>query len=178
MPSAQGIMTNVANILSQESGRKLDIIRASYRFKFLIYDIKAENGDKKVRNSEIMQKLLNGFPDDRGRMTTDPSVLQTVSRADVSIGRWIGPEDRRRLVRFTVEAPANMEWSSLWFEFTYGSESYTSPDTGVRMEVGAENVLAEYEPAYLEFLRESAINGFLQSLMSGYRFRTTSSDIP
>jgi hypothetical protein len=46
------------------------------------------------------------------------------------------------------------------------------------MEVGAENVLAEYEAAYFEFLRESAINGFLQSLMAGYRFRTTSSDIP
>ena len=178
MPSAQGIVTNVANILSQESGRKLDVIRASYRFRFLVYDIQAENGDRKVRNSEIMRKLLNGFPDEKGKMTTDPAVLQTVSRADVSVGRWIGPEHRRRLVRFSVEAPANMEWSSLWFEFTYGSESYTSPDTGVRMEIGAEDVLAEYESAYIDFLRESAINGFLQSLMTGYRFRTTSSEIP
>lgn len=178
MPSAQGIVTNVANILSQESGRKLDIIRAQYHFKFLIYDIQPDNQTKTVRNSEIMRKLLNGFPDDSGRMTTVQDTLQTVSRADVSVGRWIGADQRRRLVRYSVEAPANMEWSSLWFHFTYGSESYTSPDTGVRMEVSAEGVLAEYEAAYIEFLRGCAINGFLESLMTGYRFRTTASDIP
>ena len=178
MPSAQGIMSSISTILSEETNRKVDLLRVSFRFSFLVHDLIAENTGQPVRNSEIMQKLLKGFPDDNGRITDNPAVLGSVGRADFAATRWLGEKGSRRLVRFQVEAPANMGWSSLWFTFSYGGESYTSPDGLSRESFDPNGVLSEYYPAYVTFLRDSAINGFMEYLLRGYQFKATPTYLP
>ncbi len=178
MPSAQGVLTKVATILTEETNRRIDILRAGYRFNFLIYDICSETTNKRVRNSEIIQKLLKGFPDDQGMITDSPHVLESLGRVDVSMMRWIGDEGNRRRLGFSVEAPGNLGYSSLWFTFSYLGESYTSPETDEREAFDPNTFLSEYVEAYVSFLRDSAINGFMEWLLRGYHFKSTAGDLP
>lgn len=178
MPSAQGILANVANILTEETHRKIDILRASYRFQFLIYGMHTDTGNRSVRNSEIMQKLLKGFPDENGTITDSSTVLSSLGRLDVDLSRWIGLPNNRRRLHYSVEAPGNQAYSSVWFSFSYIGESYTDPSTGSREAFDPNGFLGEYDQAYQMFLRDSAINGFLEWLMKGYYFRSTSGNLP
>jgi hypothetical protein len=178
MPSANGILSHISSALSDMLNRNIDFMRASFRFSFLIYDITSFSTNRPVKNSEIMRKLLSGYPDEGGVITESADVLPRMGRVDVAMTRWIGVEDRRRLLRFSVEAPANMGWSSLWFTFEYRGESYTSPDNNTRETFDPNVFLAEYDRAYINFLRDAAINGFMQWLMRGYSFRSTAGELP
>lgn len=178
MPSAQGILTNIAAAVSDLTGHKIDIMRARYSFEFIVYDLIAENTNKPVRNSEVMAKLLRGFPDDAGAVTELPAALSSMGRADVAISRWVGVPGHRRVLRYSIEAPANMGWSSLWFKFSYGGESYSAPESNLREAFDPEAFLAEYDTAYVEFLRDKAINRFMEWLLHGYHFKSTASSLP
>ena len=178
MPSAQGILSNATSVISSMAkGRQINPLRGGYTFHFVLYDITSETTGAKVKNSEIMQKLLKGLPDEKGRIVDAPVGLATMGRMDVSVTRWTGDQGKRRLLRFTVEAPANLGWSSLWFTLAYRGESYTSPDDGTREAFDSDKFLSEYPNAYVTFLRDSAINGFIEWLMHGYHFRTTAGDL-
>jgi hypothetical protein len=179
MPSAQGVLTKAATILSEETATKISILLARFRFDFLIYDLATEGAQRKsVRNSEIMQKLLKGFPDDQGMITETPNVLASLGRVDVDMTRWIGEEGSRRRLGFSVEAPGNLEYSTLWFNFQYMGETYTSPETGTREPFNPSDFLTEYAPAYVSFLRDNAINGFMDSLLHSYYFKSTAGSLP
>jgi hypothetical protein len=178
MPSAQGVLSKVSTILTDAMGRKIDIQTASYQFSFLIYDFCLETTDHKVRNSEIMRKLLKGFPDEQGAITDLPNVIQSLGRVDVNLTRWIGSEGSRRRLGYSVRAPANMNYSSLWFNFSYMGESYTDAETNIREAFNSSTFLSEYDDAYTSFLRDNAINGFLEWLLRGYRFKSTSGNLP
>jgi hypothetical protein len=177
MPSAQSVVANAVTILSDETGRTINPLRASHRFKFLIYDIRSSNDRSKlVRNSEIVQKLLRVFPDEFGRPAEpekSPEVLSSLGRLDINLTRWIGDEDNRRRLRFSVEAPGNLGYSTLWFTFEYIGESYTSPETNQREAFNPDVFLTEHSQAYTAFLRDSAINGFMTWLLNGYDFKSS-----
>jgi hypothetical protein len=181
MPSAPGILGNVRSILETELKRSMAFTKASYKFNFLIYDIIPETttdiSSNSVQNWQIMQRLLNGVPGDDGAPTDAPETLRWIGRADYSVNRWTGESGRRRLLQFRVEAPANMEWQTLWFDFSYRGESYTSPETKRRESFNPDLFLTEYNQAYSGFLCECAINGFLRWLMSGYQFKSTPSGL-
>jgi hypothetical protein len=178
MPSAPSIITRVAEIMSLVTDQRVDILRASYQYNFLIYDIIPENGSGNVRNSVIMQKLLKGYPDDSGIVTDTTEVLSSVARADVSITRWIRVDDNWRSVRFKVEAPSNKNGTGLWFTFEYRGESYTSPETGIREAFSPQHFLNDYEAAYTKFLRDTALARFMESLLKGYIFRSSAHNLP
>ena len=178
MPSAQGIITNFASIMSEEMKRKVDVLRVAYRFKFILYELSADNTGHLIKNAEIMRKLLRGYPDDNGLFTDDPALLSSIARTDYNAHRWIGPEGKRRLTKFQVEAPANHAWSTLWLNFSYAGDSYTSPDGRVREAFVPEALLGEYDRAYVEFLRDSAINGFMEWLLRGFQFKSTAGLLP
>lgn len=178
MPSAQDVLTKATTILSEESGREIKILRTSFRFSFLIHDIEAETTHKGVRNSEIMSKLLKGFPDDQGTITESPHVLASLGRVDVNMTRWIGEEGNRRRLRFSVEAPGNLAYSTLWFTFEYMGETYAAPEGGRREAFNPNEFLTEYEQAYVTFLRDNAINGFMEWLLRGYYFKSTAGSLP
>lgn len=178
MPSAQGVLTKVSTILTEEMHRKIDILRASYQFDFIIHEIHLETTDHKVRNSEIMRKLLKGFPDEQGAITDSADIIDSLGRVDVNLNRWIGLEGNRRRLNYAVQAPGNLNYSSLWFTFAYMGESYTDPESNMREAFNSNAFLSEYDAAYTSFLRDSAINGFMEWLMRGYRFKSTAGSLP
>lgn len=181
MPSAQGVITNAVTILSDEAKIKISPLRAFHRFKFLIYDIRSSGTSMPVRNSEIVQKLIKELPDDSGRPANpekSPEVLSSLGRLDINLSRWIGEKDNRRRLRFSVEAPGNLNYSTLWFTFEYIGESYTSPETSQREAFNSDHFLTEHSQAYISFLRDSAIDGFMAWLLSGYEFKTSSGTLP
>jgi len=178
MPSAQGVLTKVSTILTEELHRKIDVLRASYQFDFIIHDMYLESTDQKVRNSEIMRKLLKGFPDEQGSITDSPDITDSLGRMDVNLNRWIGSEGNRRRLMYNVQAPGNMNYSSLWFTFAFMGESFTDPETNTREAFNSSAFLSEYDAAYSSFLRDSAINSFLEWLMRGYRFKSTAAGLP
>lgn len=181
MPSAQGVITNAVTILSDLAGRKIYPLRASHRFKFLIYDIRSSNTLEPVRNSEIVQKLLKAFPDDSGRLAEpekSPEVLRSLGRLDINLTKWIKPENDWRRLTYSVEAPGNLNYSTLWFTFEYIGESYTSPETSEREAFNSDVFLTEHSQAYISFLRDNAIQGFMTGLLSGYQFKSSSNSLP
>jgi len=178
MPSAQSVLAKTITILSEETGRKIDILRSMYRFNFLIYDLESENTRKRVLNSEIMRRLVRGYPDERGMITDSPAILGNLGRVDVNLTRWIGEEGNRRRLVFAAEAPGNLQYSTLWLRFEYIGETYTSPDDGHREPFSPNEFLTEYTQAYVSFLRDIAINGFMDWLLRGYYFKSTAGPLP
>lgn len=181
MPSAGGIFTSAVAILGNALGRKMELLRAGFQFKFLLYDMTPDTLDAApVRNSEIMQRLVRGYPNARGVVTEAEALPDNMSmgRVDWAVSQWLGGEDQRRNVWYQVEAPGNLEWSSLWLTFQYRAESYTSPTDGTREDFDPDAFLREYEEAYIWFLRDRAILGFLASLLRGYSFKTTPGVLP
>jgi hypothetical protein len=173
MPSSQGLITTFATIVAEEQQRKIEVLRAQYKYEFVLSELVAENTGKRVKNAEIMRKLLKGYPDDNGLLTDHAALLDTIGRTDFHATRWIGEEGRRRLMRFSVEAPANSAWSTLWCFFGFAGESYTSPDGATREAFVPDSFLSEYERAYAQFFRDCAVNGFMEWLLAGFQFKTT-----
>lgn len=170
MPSAGSIMNDTLSAITELTNRKLAFVRTSFRFNFIVFDLSPKHEDRLVKNVEVMQKLLRGFPDGRGSISSDPKNLHDVSRADFAVTRWIGKETARRQARYSVEAPANRVWSSLWFDFSYGTEAYTDPGSGERFDLEAEALFSEWEPALMSFLRDYALKEFMGSLLADYKF--------
>lgn len=57
-------------------------------------------------------------------------------------------------------------------------ETYTSPETGERERFDASAFLAEYDHAYVTFLRNAAMNHFMADIMAGCAFDTTAGSLP
>ena len=178
MPSSHGLITTLATIIAEEQQRRIDVLRGLYKFEFILSDLASENTGKPVKNAEIMRKLLKGYPDDNGLLTDHPALLATIGRTDFLATRWIGAEGQRRLMRFSVEAPANSTWSTLWCSFGFAGESYTSPDGASREAFVPDAFLSEYERAYTQFFRDCAVNGFMNWLLGGFHFKTTLGRVP
>lgn len=172
MPSAQGIIQAIQDSLSKASGRKVQILRVGFHFRVTLDQLKDQDG-REVKNSDVMRRLLRRTPDLGGRIVEAETIEDpiTLGRQDVTISRWVGPEPLRN-EWFTIEAPGNREWSTLWFRFELRAEPYTRPD-GVRTSFDPGRFLGEYLTAYQEFFRDKALVGFLGSVLDGYSFRST-----
>ena len=83
-----------------------------------------------------------------------------------------------RRERYSVQAPANKEGAGLWLAFSYGGETYSDPDSRVREKFTHREFVGEWDVAYIDFLRDKAIAGFLGSLMHGVSFQSTASTLP
>ncbi|TMC09512.1 MAG: hypothetical protein E6J41_10555 [Chloroflexi bacterium] len=175
MPVGQSLATTMCQLLGETLHRSLDILSASFRFDFILHDFLMEGARAAVRNPEIMKTIIRVWPGEAGRTTDDAAVLASVARADFAVQRWsTSPiSGQRRLERYSVEAPSNQLWSSLWFNFEYRATSYTDPESGIRETVDPVLLLNDYRSAYVDFLRDKALSGFMASLLEGYRFSTT-----
>src|SRR4051812_24967409 len=80
MPSVQSIFTTVLAEMNLLTKREMDILRGTYRFKFLIYDFVPHGTVASVRNSQIMGQLMRGYPNDAGHMTQDADVAESMAR--------------------------------------------------------------------------------------------------
>ncbi|GGR72424.1 hypothetical protein GCM10010169_15480 [Micromonospora fulviviridis] len=165
--------------LKNLTGREFTIFRASFYFKFIVHSLYAEGSKRRIRNSEVMRKLVKGLPNDSGQLSDEEEVFDTAGRIDVNISRWVRTSDQLlRLERYTVEAPANKEFAGLWFTFGYGGETYKSPNSRDREPFEHRKFFGEYEVAYGRFLRDKAILSFMSQIMSGIDFRSSASVLP
>jgi hypothetical protein len=125
-----------------------------------------------------MRRIVKRMPNAQGVIVDADDIPDAIStgRIDIDMSRWIQGEDSDwRNEWFSVQAPGNLEWSTVWFTFELRSESYTSPITGERERFDPSAFLGEHEEAYLSFFRDRAVCSFLSSLMKGYEFRSSSS---
>ncbi|MEV6159900.1 hypothetical protein AB0L53_57135 [Nonomuraea sp. NPDC052129] len=178
MSAGQGIVTKATGILSESCERRIDVLQASFDFEFIVYDITPEGSNASVRNPEIMKTLIKTWPGTTGVVSDDLDVLNTVARADFAVHRWADVRDMKCLERYSISAPANNRWNSLWFEFQLRGESYTDPENGKRTAFNPTAFLNAYDDAYITFLRGKAILGFMNSLLAGHRFKSTPSSLP
>jgi hypothetical protein len=123
-----------------------------------------------------MRKVLRGVPGDDGGLTEDDQVLSTAGRLDVSLSRWVFIQERYRLERYVLEAPANKGGAGLWLQFSYGGETHTLDEERVRFD--SDQFVAEGGHAYVTFLRDKALTRFLTSLLQDVPFRSATDTLP
>lgn len=184
MPVADNIVSTARSVLQEDHGVPVGIIRGSYSFRFLLHSLTDADGIS-VRNSKVMQSLLHRYPGPDGAIVAfqerdepgSDSDEEDIGRVDFKFSRWHGLGDARRSWWYSVEAPGNKRWSTLWFSFEYQGSSHTAPD-GTRFGFSAEDFLTEWDLALFHFIRDTAVSGFMQSLMNGYNFETATMSIP
>jgi len=174
-------------VLKNHTLRPYRPFKGEYRFDFLLHTLRGSKSGQKVRNTEVIKKLVRGVPDDAGELSEDPVVLKEAGRIDVNLSRWVERKIRRpadeqavsawRLERYLTEAPANKEGAGLWMSFVYGGETYSFPDGSARVNFDSDRFFFEHG-AYVRFLRDKAIGRFLASLMYGTDFETSPDTLP
>lgn len=181
MPQIPVLVSAVLGILHKVTEREYGILRAGFVFKFLLHDLQKDG--EKVKNSQIMSRLVKGVPSDSGRLSEEENIAGTTSRTDVNITRWVERERSPgkwnwRLERYQVEAPANKHGAGLWVTLGYGGETYSPPDGKERVGFSGREFLAEWDTAYIDFLRNKAAGEFLATLTEGYTFKSTAGNLP
>jgi hypothetical protein len=166
--------------ITDQFARKFEIqpVRASFQFRFVAYDLHRPPSDNNERNLAVMTKLVDELPQESGHLApvTRESFAE-YGRMDVKLSRWSShPMGWAREV-YTVEAPANRNYSALWFDFSYVGE--TKDDAhGVRTPLDASSFLKFIEAPYVNFLKERAIEAFLADLTDSFVFQTTAGSLP
>lgn len=174
------LVEQILNALETKLGRKVKIVNGGFEWRFVLYDLKM-NGP--VQNWKIMKKLLPAFPGDAGMLDQNEQVYRTTARADYNVARWIQvavPNDEpvRRILRYTVQAPANKSWSTLWFRLSYAAENYTDPASEEREAVDGLEFLKEFESCYESYLYPVMLKGFLKSVIGDYTFKSSAGVLP
>lgn len=175
-PQFEDIVNGAMQQCRMISGRSIEAFRGAYQFRFLLHDFRAGASQTKVRNSDLMKKLVRGVPDDDGQLSEDPSVIEAAGRIDVSLSRWVSIGDDRALERYNIEAPANKEGAGLWLQFSHGGETYSLG--AVREKFDLSRFLRQSGIAYTQFLRDKALDKFLANLLGDTSFRSATTSLP
>jgi hypothetical protein len=185
-PSASTIFDAVTSALTtiifgpDNTQRSISPTQSGFTFWFIVHDFRKRlrDGDlskDSYRNSELLLRLVRGYPDQSGVVRNDPSLLADVGRMDVSMARAFDFGTGPRLCWFHVEAPANMDYAGLWLRFEYNAHSVKSGALVPRTDLDAGRVFLEGYHAYVLFLRDVVVNGFIDWLTQGYGFRAETS---
>lgn len=178
MPQCKQLVDSIVAVLQDLLGRKISPVGVIYRFSVITFDFRQPLlPAHRLRNFEVLQPLCAALPRDDGSLGGTTESVQSVSRFDFNVHRWHGAVGARRNVVYRVEAPANKDYTSIWFTFAFKGETYTEPSTGVRYEVNVEDLLEEHESAF-DWFRDCALGGFMKSLLGQHQFDTTASFIP
>jgi hypothetical protein len=125
-----------------------------------------------------MASLLRRVPDDEGHLVElDEAQLGDLGRIDVAVNRWIeGPGGTIREI-YQAQAPGNLDYGSLWLEFSYVAETRTDYD-GNRNQPDFPLFLKRFDHPVLEFLQKRALTGFLSDVTEGVSFHATAGPLP
>jgi hypothetical protein len=158
-------------------------VRASYAFQFIAYDFTQPPSDEVQRNFLIMRNLLGRMPGPDGHLDRDlrkeisPEDAALYGRLDYRVGLWARHADTWARDTFSVEAPGNRRFSTVWFTFSHTGETKKNQD-GSRNEFDFSSFLKYYEIPYVTFLQRAALQGFLRDLTRGMVFKTTAGNLP
>jgi hypothetical protein len=168
------IESSIRSVTSLE--RKMDVQDASYSFRFVLYDV--VDVDRKLLNSEVVQGLLPQSPGPVGSLDSTSSVTESIARLDASFQKWQERDGRPWIEVYSVEAPSNRDWSSVWVTFAMVGRSFERPSDGVRVDFEAAAFIGDYVTPYVVFLRERGLLGFLAGVMRERDFSTTAGLLP
>jgi len=175
-PSFRVLVHSLIELMEQVLERKLAITDVHYYFGFILYDFRKDG--RLFKNYEVLKRLVTKVPSDTGMIQDVDEGNLEISRADYKVSCWdVSADGDRRLISYSVEAPANREYSGLWFTFAYGSGTYTDPKTGKREWTQPDRLLDEHEKVY-EFIWKRGVKGFIKSLLDGLTFKSTTTYIP
>jgi hypothetical protein len=142
----------------------------SWTYDFNIKNLKPATKSQRssYTNYELMERLVPsvqtessplysvGF-ENRGR--TDLKISGTITIADISYRAWI-----------TIEAPGNMNFSTMELRFQLASELLDNPD-GTRTPFNAESI-QRWRDSAIPFLKERVFCGFLQDWLNDVSFES------
>jgi len=176
VPSFKQVFESVLSVMSKELSRNQAITSVLYNFAFVTHDF-SDRG-RRLKNYQVLSKLITQVPSKSGEIGSMSEDPRDISRLDYKVNYWDGDEkDKRRRITYSVEGPSNHGFTGLWFNFSYGSETYTDPDSGVREWVEPAVLLEESDRVY-DFFWQRAMGGFMKSLLSHLSFKTTATYIP
>ncbi|MEJ2816042.1 MULTISPECIES: hypothetical protein [unclassified Caulobacter] len=175
VPGFKQIFDSILSVLDKERGMVHSVTSVQYNFDFVAYDF-VQLG-KKLHNYYVLGKLITQVPEESGEIVNIEAGKHSVSRLDYKVNTWDGVGDRRRRFTYAVKAPSNRTYAGLWFELSYGSETYTDPDTQTREWSNPGVLLEEYSRVY-DFMWAKGLGGFMRSLLGHLEFKTTASYIP
>lgn len=175
-PGFSVLVNSMLELMSKLLQRDIIPTSVGYKFGFILHDFLKDGEVKK--NYEVLQRLVTKLPGLNGGIVDVSSGDVMVSRTDYKVSVWDGNmTSDRRLLSYSAEAPANSGYSGLWFSFSYGSETYTNPQTGER-EWSAPNVLLDEHERVYQFIWSKGLEGFVKSILGGLDFKTTATYIP
>jgi hypothetical protein len=193
MPSLQGIIETVKSAVNEEISRTtgvkredvdeqdyLQLQQAGYEFEVIAYNFQRTNARNKSGNLELMMRALTLLPDENGRLFNSVNQRpESFGRINYSVGRWTGPKEALRREIYEASAPSNNDWSSIWFTFSYIGDSNTTPDgrRGAFVDRDFTTSRGAMVP-YVDFFRDRALCGFVETLTEGYAFQTTPDILP
>lgn len=157
--------------------RRMVVQSASYNFRFILYDVKDASG-RVLLNSEVLEELVPRCPGPDGSPAGTEHETRSIARLDVSFQKWQQREGRTWIEIYSLEAPSNRDWSSIWATFVMVGRSFEDPASGVRSEFESSAFISDYVTPYIEFLRDRGLNGFLYGLAAGRNFSTAAGSLP
>ncbi len=172
-PHLGGVIDSVLSVMKDALNRQQAISTVGYSFELIAYDFRKDGS--RVRNTEVLSDLINYSPSEDGSIA--PVEHELLARLDYNVMISDGKGDDRRSLTYNVEAPANRDYSGVWFKFQYTSSTYTDPSTGERSWIDPSVLLNEPDRAY-EFFWMRAVSGFMKSLVKDLAFSTTPTYIP
>ena len=157
--------------------RHMSVQDASFAFRFIIFDVVSESGQAML-NAQVLESLIPRCPGPQGALSETEVETKSIARVDASFQKWQEEHGRPWIEIYTVEAPSNRDWSSVWVTFSMVGTSFERPSDGVRVDFDSEAFVSDYVTPLVGFLRQRGFGGFLQGLLSGKTFSTTASLLP
>jgi len=157
--------------------RRMVVQSASFNFRFILFDICDIDGHT-LLNSEVLEELVPRCPGEAGSLASTETETKSIARLDATFQKWQQRNGRTWIEIYSVEAPSNRDWSSIWTTFSMVGRSFEGPSGGVRTEFEAAAFISDYVTPYIEFLRDRGLQGFLSGLTAGRTFSTTAGSLP
>jgi hypothetical protein len=163
------------SLMSTELRRNQSVTNVAYNFGFVCHDF--SDGGRSLKNFQVLNRLITLVPGPGGEIAAMSDDPKEISRLDYKANCWDVDGDSRRRLTYAAKAPANRNYSGLWFDFGYGHDTYTDPETGFRQAGEPVLLLDEHERVY-SFMWHRAVGGFMRSVLNRITFDTTASYIP
>ncbi|MBF6621206.1 MAG: hypothetical protein ITG02_13380 [Patulibacter sp.] len=204
VPFMRSLISDILDELqSAFEWKSLKVLRAQMLFRMIAYDFVPTDqveADDSVKNYRLMSRLAAGVPGKQGRIvsTEDVQWLDGMGRVDIIVSRWSKLESGCPVREvYTVEAPGNRDYSSLWLEYSIIGETpskrRTSPSAqDAELESAEQHERQDTSPAFdfddfmafngvdlfEGFFQEHFLSGFWPDLFANFDVFTTADRLP
>lgn len=159
--------------------RPMSVQRAEISFQVVAFDFCRPADRANVqRNALLMKQVLPRAPGVDGSLVPITDELESFGRLDAKFAKWFESEGNRWTEVYSVEAPANRDWTTLWFTFSRIGETFVRVDaTGgeTRVAFDGGRFLGDYLGPLFGMFRDRGLTRFLAEITDGFEFQTAAS---